>query len=141
MPNPSPFSEAQESEIILMFGKLESATLVRRWFQRNYPDIPAPRVPHKMQFSRVIERFKKTNSTKHGPSKSTPEMIEIFKGLIENDPSLSVSEISVQVGASRAVVHDILSKKLIQTSQCGSTSSHTQTKSPRLLPLVENSDS
>ena len=119
MPLPSPFSAAQESEIILQYGKLESGTLVRRWFQRHYKDmIPASRIPNLKQLNRVIERFKKSNTTKHGKStgrpasKSTPEMIEIVRGLIENDPSLSVSEICVEVDASRSVVHDILKKKL-----------------------------
>ena len=66
MPGPkSPFTAAQEQEIIFCFGELKSATLVRRWFCKQYPNIPHYNVPQARQFVRIIERFKRSNSTQH----------------------------------------------------------------------------
>ena len=55
------FTEAQEAAIILQFGELKHATLVRRWFLKEYPDIPHHHVPVDCQFSRIRDRFLKTN--------------------------------------------------------------------------------
>ena len=53
------FTEAQEAAIILQFGELKHATLVRRWFLKEYPDIPHHHVPVACQFSRIRDRFLK----------------------------------------------------------------------------------
>ena len=37
-------TKAQKSEIILQYGKLSSATSVRRWFRNHYPNIPNSRI-------------------------------------------------------------------------------------------------
>ena len=58
----SPFTEAQLKEIILQHGKLGSPTRVRRWFMKQYKDIPNSRIPSARQFGKVIDRFKKNGS-------------------------------------------------------------------------------
>ena len=44
------FTEAQLKEIILQYGKLGSATLVQRWFRKQYPDIQNSRIPSVTKF-------------------------------------------------------------------------------------------
>jgi hypothetical protein len=54
----SPFSTEKETWIVLEFGKLRSATLVRRRF-RNVFMVPWYKVPSVVTFSRIITRFTK----------------------------------------------------------------------------------
>ena len=58
----SPFTEAQLKEIILQHGKLGGPTRVRRWFMKQYKDIPNSRIPSARQFGKVIARFEKNGS-------------------------------------------------------------------------------
>ena len=60
------FTKAQKSEIILQYGKLGSATFMRRWFRNQYPDIPNSMIPSVRKFSRLIKMFKDTGSTEKG---------------------------------------------------------------------------
>ena len=112
------FTEAQQAAIIFQFGELKHATLVRRWFLKEYPDIPHHQVPVARQFSRVRDRFKKTNTTRPGKStgrpvtKTTPEMVETVRGWIEADQTLSIPEISVRLDCSYKTAWTILRKKL-----------------------------
>ena len=112
------FNPAQRSEIILQYGKLGSATLVRRWFRKHYPNIPNSRIPAVRRFSRLIQRFKKTGDSgkvKPGGSKPetmTEENIEKIRQMIEEDNTLSVNRIAREAGINRMTVWTILKKKL-----------------------------
>ena len=119
MPGPkSPFTSAQEQEIVFQFGSLRSAILVRRWFRQQYPHINPKDIPHRRQFSRVIDRFKSHNSTHNSKptgrpvSVTTEELIENVRQLVSNDDSLSIAEISIEVEASQTSVWKILRKHL-----------------------------
>ena len=87
------FTPSQEREIVTQFAILKHATLVRRWFCKQYPEIIHHHVPLAHHFTRVKTRFEKTNSTRPqkppGPAatKITPEMIETVRGIIEADDS------------------------------------------------------
>ena len=39
------FTKAQKAQIILQYGKLGSATRVRRWFRKEYKTIPNSKIP------------------------------------------------------------------------------------------------
>ena len=56
------FTTAQQSEIFLQYGKLGSATLVWRWFRKQYPEISNHRIPAVTRFWRL----KNTGSTSKG---------------------------------------------------------------------------
>ena len=115
------FTTAQRSEIILQYGKTGSATSVRRWFRKQYPDIPKSRIPSVKKFWRLIQRFKATGSTdkRHNgggkndkPPTMTEENIELIRQMIEDDNSLSINRIAREVGIDRKTVWLILRKKL-----------------------------
>ena len=114
------FSEGQEAQIIFQFGELKSPTAVRRWFQKQNPHIHHKDIPHVMEFIRVRDRFKRTNSTrpsrtgKAGPpvTKITPENVEIVHGMILADQSVSIPEIALRLDCSYGTAWTILRKKL-----------------------------
>ena len=112
------FTAAQRAQIILQYGKLGNATDVRRWFRKNYPEIPNSRIPNVRRFSRLIQRFKDTGSTVKGKSSGrkaetmTEENIERIRQMIEDDNSLSINRIARDVGIDRKTVWLILRKKL-----------------------------
>ena len=114
------FSEGQEAQIIFQFGELKSPTAVRRWFQKQNPHIHHKDIPHVMEFIRVRDRFKRTNSTrpsrtgKAGPpvTKITPENVEIVRGMILADQSVSIPEIALRLDCSYGTAWTILRKKL-----------------------------
>ena len=114
----SPFTEAQLKEIILQHGKLGGPTRVRRWFMKQYKDIPNSRIPSARQFGKVIDRFKKNGSVHkqdNGGRKvtvMTEENIELVRVLVDDNQSLSIAEISQQTGLSTTIVWRILRKKL-----------------------------
>ena len=56
----SPFTEAQLKEIILQHGKLGGPTRVRRWFMKQYKDIPNSRIPSARQFGKVMAELRAT---------------------------------------------------------------------------------
>ena len=118
MPKPSPFTAAQEQQIILKFGELKSPMLVRRWFRHQYPNVPHRNVPKDWQFKRVYDRFKSSNSTLHSKpvgrpvSVLTEELIERVSQLVSNDDSMSIAEISIEVGASQTTVWKVMRRKL-----------------------------
>ena len=111
------FTEGEEAQIIFQFGELKSPTAVRRWFQRQNPHIHHSNIPHVMEFIRVRDRFKKTNSTRPGKAgrsggaatKTTPEMV---RGLILADQSIFISEIAFRLDCSYGTAWTILRKKL-----------------------------
>ena len=53
----SPFTFEERKWIILKFGELKSATLVRRAFQKQFPKSSPRDVPNRKQFQRVLEQF------------------------------------------------------------------------------------
>ena len=53
----SPFSQDQRIWIVEKFGHLKSATLVRRAFRIEFKVSSPSNLPHRKQFSRVIEKF------------------------------------------------------------------------------------
>ena len=53
----SPFTFEEKKWIILKFGELKSATLVRRAFQKQFPKSRPRDVPNREQFQRVLEQF------------------------------------------------------------------------------------
>ena len=105
-------------EIILQHGKLGGPTHVRRWFRKQYPDIPNSRIPKLRAFARVIDRFKKNGSV-HSQSNGgrnvtvmTEENIERVRVLVDKDISLTIAEISRQTGLATTIVWRIMRKKL-----------------------------
>lgn len=58
MPGPAgPFSREERIWIVLKFGEVKSATLVRRAFQKKFPSPNPKDVPHRKVFARVLEKF------------------------------------------------------------------------------------
>ena len=114
------FSEGQEADIIFKFGELKSPILVIRWFVQQNPHIPHYNIPPALEFARVRDRFKRTNSTrpggkgKAGPpvTKTTPEMVETVRGMILADQSVSIPEIALRLDCSYGTARNILRKKL-----------------------------
>ena len=114
------FSEGQEAQIIFQFGELKSPIAVRRWFQKQNPHIHHSNIPGVKEFARVRDRFKRTNSTrpsrtgKAGPpvTKITPENVEIVRGMILADQSVSIPEIALRLDCSYGTAWTILRKKL-----------------------------
>ena len=112
------FTTAQQSEIILQYGKLGSTTSVQRWFITQYPEISKHRIPAVARFWRLIQRFKNTGSTSKGKpggrkaETMTEENIEMIRQMIEDDNSLSLNRIALEVGIDKKTVWLILRKKL-----------------------------
>ena len=112
------FTKAQKAEIILQYGKTGSATSVRRWFRKQYPEIPKSRIPSVMKFWRLIQRFKDTGNTENGKSPGRPasamteENIELIRQMLEDDNSLSINRIAREVGIDKKTVWILLRKKL-----------------------------
>ena len=83
------FTEAQQKEIILQYGALRSPLRVRRWFRKQYSDIPNSRIPKARQFERLIKRFRKNGSVEEPKRKGrkmtvmTEENIERVRDLVE----------------------------------------------------------
>ena len=59
----SPFTIEEETWIVMKFAKEESISVVRRQF-RTYFKVNPHKIPHKKQFSRVVERFQNTGNVK-----------------------------------------------------------------------------
>ena len=97
MPPPSPFSPDQESQIVLQYGKLQSIAMVRRWFRLHYQVNPH-QVPNRKQFHRIIERFKRTNTTSQAKASGRPvsarneDNVERIHELITDDKTLSIRQ-------------------------------------------------
>ena len=114
------FTEGEEAQIIFQFGELKSPIAVRRWFQKQNPHIHHSNIPGVKEFARVRDRFKRTNSTrpsrtgKAGPpvTKITPENVEIVRGMILADQSVSIPEIALRLDCSYGTAWTILRKKL-----------------------------
>ena len=60
----SPFTFEERKWIILKFGELKSATLVRRAFQKQFPKSSPRDVPNRKQFQRVLEQFNGSGDVK-----------------------------------------------------------------------------
>ena len=67
----SPFTPEQESQIVLSYGRLQSIVKVRRWYRKQY-NVRPRNVPANVQFSRVVQRSERTNTTKPGKSTGRP---------------------------------------------------------------------
>ena len=112
------FTKAQKSQIILQYGKLGSATLVRRWFRKQYPNIPNSKIPKVGRFWRLIEKFKKTANTENLKSPGRPatavndQNVEKVRELIKSDETLSIKQISEKTGISTKAVWIILRERL-----------------------------
>ena len=114
------FTEGEEAQIIFQFGELKSPIAVRRWYQLQNPHIHHSDIPGVKEFARVRDRFKKTNSTRPGKAgrsggaatKITPENVEIVRGMILADQSVSIPEIALRLDCSYGTAWTILRKKL-----------------------------
>ena len=114
------FTEGEEAQIIFQFGELKSPARVRRWYQLQNPHIHHSNIPSVKEFARVRDRFKKTNSTRPGKAgksgrpvtKITPENVEIVRGMILADQSVSIPEIALRLDCSYGTAWTILRKKL-----------------------------
>ena len=114
------FTEGEEAQIIFQFGELNSPIAVRRWYQLQNPHIHHSNIPGVKEFARVRDRFKKTNSTRPGKAgrsggaatKITPENVEIVRGMILADQSVSIPEIALRLDCSYGTAWTILRKKL-----------------------------
>jgi len=115
-PKPNPFTSEQEKQIVFQFGKLGSASKVRRWFWRHYEHKNSRTLPSLKQFHRVIERFKSSGSTSYSKSPGRPQVsdenVDRVNELISDDKTLSIRMISTLVALSIGVVWKILRKKL-----------------------------
>ena len=74
----SPFTFEERKWIILKFGELKSATLVRRAFQKQFPKSSPRDVPNRKQFQRVLEQFNGSGDVgeakpKHNVKDSVPQ--------------------------------------------------------------------
>ena len=79
----SPFTFEERKWIILKFGELKSATLVRRAFQKQFPKSSPRDVPNRKQFQRVLEQFNGSGDVgeakpKHNVKDSVPQADNVF---------------------------------------------------------------
>ena len=113
------FTQRQLSRIVLLWAKYQSYTKVRREFQKEFHVAKYPRlVPSLCAFRSAIARFNETASAKPssggGSNKSvrTVENILRVKNAIEEDMTLSVRALSLQLDLKQTTVWEILRKDL-----------------------------
>ena len=119
MSPPSSFTRAQEIWIVEQYSKLGRVCDVRRRFRIRIEYKMAPhKVPKDWVFTRVIDRFKKTGtlipakSSGRPVDKATEENCERVLNLVEQDHSMSIRQMEVELNLSCTTVWRILRKKL-----------------------------
>ena len=105
MPRATPFTTDQETWIIIQYGQLQNVTKVKRNVKIHF-NLSPHKVPDRRQFSRIVERFLATGSVKQKKPSGRPlsvvtdENAAIVDELIENDPRISIRQISSKINLS-----------------------------------------
>ena len=73
----SPFTFEERKWIILKFGELKSATLVRRAFQKQFPKSSPRDVPNRKQFQRVLEQFNGSGDVGEAKPKHNVKLLNV----------------------------------------------------------------
>ena len=120
MARKSPFTNRQLSRIVVLWAQHQSLTKVRREFAKEFHLAKHPRlVPSMTVFRNTITRFNETASAKPnsgGGSKMsvrTPQNILRVKDAIDEDKTLSVRALSLQLDIDQTTVWRILRKDLM----------------------------
>ena len=105
------FTIDERIEIVLLFAKLESYTLLRRHLQSQGWD----NIPSEKTVRRVFQKFKDTGSvhdlTKCGRPSLEDEVQDTIKEIFEERPTSSVRSAAHEVGCSHTTVHNVIRKK------------------------------
>ena len=122
MARKSPFTNRQLSRIVVLWAQHQSLTKVRREFAKEFHLAKHPRlVPSMTVFRNTITRFNETASAKPnsgGGSKMsvrTPQNILRVKDAIDEDKTLSVRALSLQLDIDQTTVWRILRKDLMRS--------------------------
>ena len=122
MARKSPFTNRQLSRIVVLWAQHQSLTKVRREFAKEFHLAKHPRlVPSMTVFRNTITRFNETASAKPnsgGGSKMsvrTPQNILRVKDAIDEDKTLSVRALSLQLDIDQTTVWRILRKDLMMS--------------------------
>ena len=120
MARKSPFTNRQLSRIVVLWAQHQSLAKVRREFAKEFHLAKHPRlVPSMTVFRNTITRFNETASAKPnsgGGSKMsvrTPQNILRVKDAIDEDKTLSVRALSLQLDIDQTTVWRILRKDLM----------------------------
>ena len=122
MARKSPFTNRQLSRIVVLWAQHQSLAKVRREFAKEFHLAKHPRlVPSMTVFRNTITRFNETASAKPnsgGGSKMsvrTPQNILRVKDAIDEDKTLSVRALSLQLDIDQTTVWRILRKDLMMS--------------------------
>ena len=92
-------------DIVLLFAKLESYTLLRRW----------ENIPSEKTIRRIFQKFKDTGSvhdlSKSGRPSLYDEMHENIKDVFEDRPTSSVRSVALELHCSHMTAYNVIRNK------------------------------
>ena len=116
----APFTEEQETWLILEYGAVKNITVLRRHFQQHFK-ITSRKVPRYSAFKRLVERFIATQGTLHPPvlvgspplSEETVALVKGFvKGYQRRKESVSLATIASELNLHPSTVWRVVRKVL-----------------------------
>ena len=105
------FSTEERIEIMLLFAKLESYTLLRRHLQnQRWENIPSEKTVRS-----IFQKFKDTGSVHDLPKSGRPsldlELHENIKSIFQNRPTSSVRAVAMEVECSHMSVYNVIRRQ------------------------------
>lgn len=111
-----PFSQDQAKWIVLKYEGLKSVLSIRRAFRKEFYSSCPRKVPSRLAFIRLIERFKQTNSlrpqTPTGRGPVAKEKVDRVEAFFKSNPGAHVREASKQLNIAFGTVWQILRRVL-----------------------------